>query len=93
MKNEVIFSQLEKYADLLTWYYRELLKHESNTEAYQICHAQLMQLVNEADKLSDKLFSEKREKSDLPLLSKVSENPFSISTRNEHKVQNGDYSS
>lgn len=78
MKNEAIFSQLKKYADLLTWYSLELLKHESNTESYQICHAQLMQLVNEADKLSDNLFPSESA-------------PQSIQTHHERKVQNADY--
>lgn len=80
MKNEAIFSQLEKYADLITWYSLDLLKHESNTEAYQICHTQLIELVNEADKLSDKLFpSESKSQSQ--------------SNHSERKVQNADYSS
>lgn len=77
MKNEAISSQLEKYADLITWYSLDLLKHEPNTEAYQICHTQLIELVNEADKLSDKLFPSENE---------------SIQTHHESKVQNSDYS-
>ena len=67
-----------KYADLLTWYSLDLLKHETNTESYQICHSQLMQLVNEADELSDKLFpSENKSQSQ--------------SNHIESKVQNADY--
>lgn len=77
MKNEVIFSQLEKYADLITWYSLDLLKHESNTEAYQICRTQLMQLVNEADELTYKLFPSENE---------------SIQAHHKRKVQNSDYS-
>lgn len=80
MNNKVISSQLEKYADLITWYSLDLLKHESNTEAYQICHTQLMKVFNEADKLSDKLF---------PL---ESESEYQ-SNHSERKVQNSDYSS
>lgn len=77
MKNEAIFSQLEKYADLITWYSLDLLKHEPNTEAYQICRTQLMQLVNEADELTYKLFPSENE---------------SIQIHHESKVQNSDYS-
>lgn len=54
--NEILPPELKEYSDLITSHSSDLLKYQTNTDEYKICHAELMHLVREADKFTNKLF-------------------------------------
>lgn len=59
--NETIPPKLKEYSDLITSRSSDLLKYQTNTDEYKICHAELMHLVREADKFTNKLFPSQSE--------------------------------
>lgn len=59
--NETIYSELKEYSDLITSRSSDLLKYQTNTDEYKICHADLMHLIREADKFTNKLFPSQSE--------------------------------
>jgi len=59
--NEILPPELKQYSDLITSRSSDLLKYQTNTDEYKICHAELMHLVREADKLSEKILPSENE--------------------------------